>query len=78
MFPDSLRQQLTMTGIAGGGGGRDRRWFGRTVSPASKAFNESRPHRLHCPHHLMSLVLPAVSHFVAAVVHGVISGDDMV
>jgi len=35
--------------------GRDRRWFGRTASPASKAFNKSRPRRLR---HLMSLVLP--------------------
>jgi len=29
--------------------GRDRRWFGRTASPASKAFNESHMHCLHCP-----------------------------
>jgi len=35
--------------------GRDRRWCGRTASPASKAFNESHPRR---PRHLMSLVLP--------------------
>jgi len=26
--------------------GRDRRWFGRTASPTSKAFNESHPRRL--------------------------------
>jgi len=38
--------------------GRDRRWFGRTASPASTAFNKSRPRRLHRPRHLMSLVLP--------------------
>jgi len=30
----------------------------RTASPASKAFNESRLHRLHRPRHLMSLALP--------------------
>ena len=32
-----------------------RRWFGRTASPASKAFSESRLRR---PRHLMYLVLP--------------------
>ena len=30
----------------------------RTTSRASKAFNESRPRRLHRPRHLMSLALP--------------------
>jgi len=30
----------------------------RTASPASKAFNESRPYRLSRPRHLMCLVLP--------------------
>ena len=39
-------------------GPRYRRWFGRTTSPASKAFNESRARRLRCPRHLMCLVLP--------------------
>jgi len=28
------------------------------ASPASKAFNESRPRRLRRPRHLMSLALP--------------------
>jgi len=41
--------------------GRDQRWFGRTALPASKAFNESRPRRLHRPGYLMSLVLTFTS-----------------
>ena len=52
----SSREQLTMTGVARAE--EIGRWFGRTVSSASKAFNESRPHRLHRPRHLMSLALP--------------------
>jgi len=40
--------------------GRDRRWFGRMASAASKALNESRPRRLH---YLMCFVLPDPRHF---------------
>jgi len=38
--------------------GRYRRWFGRTASPASKAFNKFRLRRLRRPRRLMCLVLP--------------------
>jgi len=37
--------------------GRYRRWFGRTVSPASKAFNKFRPRRLRRPRHLIMVAL---------------------
>jgi len=49
-----LRQQLTITGIAGVEEIEDGMLHGfhHTESPASKAFNES------CPRRLMSLVLP--------------------
>ena len=36
----------------------------RKASPASKAFNESRPRRLRRPHHLMYLVLPRYTRII--------------
>jgi len=54
------------------GSGKDRRWFGRTASPASKTFNKSRLSR---PRHLMSLVLLVLpkgrcTHITRAVLYG--------
>ena len=57
-IPDSPGQQLTMTGVAGLKEIEDGKLH-RIASPASKAFNESRPLRLH---HLMSLELPVMVH----------------